>query len=339
MLRGKNEMKKESVKKTGKSMLRISVLLAVVFGIPALCYWIWQPGDDLPLPEYPDNAVWIGHGWLGHDSWFSRNQRSKDDFRSEEKIAALFKKLSGSRISIVYPHLCPAQMSGDIPLYDSIQIERFLDLAAQYNIKVIPWIGGVFEESARPGNKIWRKHFVTSVKELLLKHPRLAGVQVNIEPMPDGNADFLKLLDELKEATQGKILSVAAYPPPTKWHQYPDVHWGNDYMYQVAIRCDQMAVMMYDTAIPLEKFYIKLMTDWSKQLINTISSTECKLLLGIPAYNDAGVGYHYPQVENISAALRGISAADCRKNITGIALYCEWEMDENKWTVWQKFVR
>lgn len=339
MLRGNNEMKKDHVKKNVKSILRITVALAVVFGIPALCYWIWQPGNDLPLSAYPENAIWLGHGWLGDDSWFERNNRNKDDFRDVKKITALLEKLSENNIATVYPHLCPAQMSGDIALYDSTQIERFLDHAAQYNIKVIPWIGGVFEESARPGNKIWRKHFTSSVKELLIKHPRLAGVQVNIEPMPSGNTDFLKLLDELKEATQGKILSVAAYPPPTRWHQYPDVHWENDYMLQVAMRCDQMAVMMYDTAIPLEKFYIKLMTDWSKRLINTISSTDCKLLLGIPAYNDAGVNYHYPQVENISAALRGISAADCGKNISGIAVYCEWEMDDSKWLIWRKFIR
>ena len=64
-------------------------------------------------------------------------------------ISALFKKLSDNKISTVYPHLCPAELNGKIAPYDSRQVERFLDLAEQYNIKVIPWIGGVFEESAR----------------------------------------------------------------------------------------------------------------------------------------------------------------------------------------------
>ena len=168
-------------------------------------------------------------------------------------------------------------------------------------------------------------------------HPRLAGVQVNIEPMPDGNADFLTLLEELRAAIPGKTLSVAAYPPPTTWHQIPDVHWSPEYLRQVAGRCDQMAVMMYDTGITLEKCYIDLMRRWTAQLTEALRSTECGLLLGIPAYEDAGAGYHHPRVEHISAALRGISAAAPGEDIRGIALYCEWEMNEPKWREWRGF--
>ena len=177
-------MKKDFFVKLGKSLLRIIAALAIVLGIPSLCYLLWLPGSCEPLPAYRNNAVWLGHGWLGDDSWFIRNKRNKDDFRKVEKIAALFKKLSDNKISTVYPHLCPAQLNGRIAAYDSAQIERFLDIAAQYHIKVIPWVGGVFGESARPANEKWRKNFVLSVDELLKKHPRLAGVQVNIEPMP-----------------------------------------------------------------------------------------------------------------------------------------------------------
>ena len=106
-----------------------------------------------------------------------------------------------------------------------------------------------------------------------------------------------------------------------------------------ARHCDQLAVMMYDTAVPLEKFYVHLMTDWTKQLISATRHTDCELLLGIPAYDDAGVGYHRPEVENISSALRGISAAEPGNRIGGVALYCEWEMTAEKWQTWQKFIR
>ena len=332
-------MKKNFLKKIAESTVRIVAALAIILGISALCYWVWQPGSNDPLPEYSNNAIWLGHGWLGNDSWFSRNNRNKEDFRSVEKISALFKKLADNKISTVYPHLCPAQMNGKIALYDSGQVERFLDIAEQYNIKVIPWIGGVYEESARPANEKWRKNFVASVDELLQKHPRLAGIQINIEPWPSDNVGFLMLLDAIRPVTKGKILSVAAYPPPTRWHQFPDVHWPLVYIKRLTNHCDQLAVMMYDTAIPLEKFYIKLMTDWTKQLTTATSSSTCELLLGIPAYDDAGVGYHHPQVENINSALQGVSASPRKNAINGIAIYCEWEMDENKWSVWRKFIR
>jgi len=329
-------MKNPLIAKIAKSLLRIVIALAVILGIPALCYLFWQPGSDAPLPQYRSNAIWIGHGWLGDDSWMQRNQRRKVDFRSPEKISALLKKLSENRISIVYPHLCPAQYHGKIAPYDSAQVERFLDLAEKYHIKVIPWIGGVLDESARISDADWRKNFVDSTVELLRKHPRLSGVQINIEPMPDWNIDFLRLIDALRPQMQGKILSVAAYPPPTRWHPFPNVHWRTPFINRIARHCDQLAVMMYDTAIPLEKFYTDLMTRWTIVLTGTMHLTGCELILGIPSYEDAGVGYHHPRVENITSALRGISDSGRTEKIGGIAIYCEWEMDDAKWEQWRR---
>ena len=327
------------LQKLGKSALRITAALTVIFGVPALGYLIWQPGCETPLPAFADNAVWIGHGWLGDDAWFVRNGRDPAEFRTDEKISALFSRLKENKIAVVYPHLCPACFDGRIAAYDDAQVERFLELAEKYGIKVIPWIGGVLGGSARPDDEIWRRNFIASVEELLKKHPRLAGVQINIEPLPSGDADLLRLLDELRPVMAKKTLSVAAYPPPTRWHRFPDVHWRLAYINRVARHCDQLAVMMYDTAFPLEKFYIELMTDWTRQLAGAVRSTGCELLLGIPAYEAAGVGYHQPRVENISSALRGIAASDRKNGINGIAIYCEWEMDENKWECWRKFIR
>lgn len=332
-------MRNRRLKKLGKSVSRIVAALAVTLGIPALGYLIWQPGSEALLPDFANNAIWIGHGWLGDDAWFARNGRDPAEFRSEAKISALFRKLADHRIKTVYPHLCPAQPDGKIAAYADVQIERFLDLAEKYGIKVIPWIGGVLEESARPDDERWRRNFIASVGELLKKHPRLAGVQINIEPLPGGNADLLRLLDELRPVVANKTLSVAAYPPPTRWHRFPDVHWRLVYINRVARHCDQLAVMMYDTAIPLEKFYVKLMTDWTHELVGAVRPTGCELLLGIPAYEDAGVGYHHPHVENISSALRGISGSDRLDRIGGIAIYCEWEMSDAKWQRWRNFIK
>ena len=331
-------MKKELLKKFGESFLRISAALAVILGVPAVVYWLWSPGSDEPFPEFKENAIWLSHGWLGDDGWFERNNRNKDNFRNEAKIEALFKKLVENKITIVYPHLCPAQFDGRIAPYDSVQMERFLDIAGKYNIRVIPWVGGILYESARPDDKKWVKNFFASVEELFKNHPRVAGIQLNIEPMPSDNWEFCHFLSDLRKITRGKILSVAAYPPPTKWHPYPNVHWEGYYFARISELCDQMAVMMYDTAIPLEKFYVDLMTYWTKDLAGSLQRESGKLILGVPAYDDHGVGYHYPHVENLSAALRGISAADRNNNIDGIAIYCNWEMDDSEWQTWRKFI-
>ena len=79
---------KKILLQVGKSALRIIAALAVVAIVIVLGYWLWFPGSDAPLPEYSNNAIWLGHGWLGDDGWFERNSRNKDDFRDVKKITA-----------------------------------------------------------------------------------------------------------------------------------------------------------------------------------------------------------------------------------------------------------
>jgi hypothetical protein len=157
--------------------------------------------------------------------------------------------------------------------------------------------------------------------------------------MPSGNKDFLILLDELKKSLNRKILGVAAYLPPTVWHRFPSVHWDLKYLAKVANHADQMAVMMYDTAIPYRKFYINLYKMWIYDLISSLYRINTEILLGVPAYEDSGVGYHHPAVENISSALSAISASPFKKNISGVAIYCEWEMTPDKWQIWQEYIK
>jgi hypothetical protein len=112
-------------------------------------------------------------------------------------------------------------------------------------------------------------------------HPRLAGIQLSIEPMPTGNLDFLTLLEELCEKMPpGKILSVAAYPPPTRWHPHASVHWDVSYFRQVARRVDLIVPMMYDTSVLLSKIYQRLIARWTSELLNRSGATQ--VLLGVP---------------------------------------------------------
>jgi hypothetical protein len=236
-------------------------------------------------------------------------------------------------VTDVFPHLCPCEPEGAIAGVDAEQTERFLD--AFEGFRTIPWVGGVFGVHCSPNSERWRATFIASVADLLRRHPRLAGVQVNIEPMPSADEGFLLLLDELRQALpEGKVLSVAAYPPPTWWHPFPDVHWDEAYFRQVAARADQLAVMMYDTAIRFPKVYQYIMAAWTSEVLAW--GREAEVLLGVPAYDDPGVGYHRPSVENLRNALVGIHAAlagfeSLPDSYRGIAIYCEWEMDDGEW--------
>ena len=107
----------------------------------------------------------------------------------------------------------------------------------------------------------------------------------------------------------------------------------------MAKRVDQIAVMMYDTSLPLQKVYQWQLASWTNEVLAWGKTRE--ILLGLPAYEDPDVGYHDPKVENLWNALQGIHAGlswqvDLPINYQGVALYSEWEMKEQDWDTMTK---
>ncbi len=318
----------------------ITITLLLLFSL--FLYSRWTPGEDLTdgRHDLKMNGIWLQHGWLGDDGWFIDN-RKKDRikyFRDPDEIQKLASLLREHNITDIFPHLCPTSKTGNISPVDHEQTERFLKTFQGF--RVMPWVGGVLGVQAFPERPEWRRNFVNSIQQLLNAHPEFAGVHINIEPCPSGNKDFLTLLDEVRKVVPiNKIISIAAFPPKTILHPFDDVHWNKEYYRQVTQRADQMVVMMYDTAIRFEKIYQHVMADWTQEILEW--SGDAKVLLGLPAYQDAGVGYHDPKIENLLHALPAIHAGlnrykELPLNYQGISLYCEWEMNVEKWGIFEK---
>jgi hypothetical protein len=313
-----------------------SLLLVLPFG-----YLLWAPGLDVRDGRHDRsrNGIWLSHGWLGGDDWFIRHRKTNEfiRYRDPARIRELAEKLRSHHITDVFPHLCPAEPDGKLPAVDAAQVERFLD--ALEGFRVMPWVGGPNGSSARVHKPEWRAGFVADVQNLMTAHARLSGVQINVEPLTSGDLNFLKLLEQLRAVLpRGKLLSVAAYPPPTRWHPYEDVHWEERYFREVARRSDQVAVMMYDAAQRVPKTYQCLMANWTQEVL---AWNEGKaVLLGVPTYDDAGVGYHDPRVENLTNALRGVHRGLSRQsvptNYQGVSIYCDWETSEAEWAYFRE---
>jgi hypothetical protein len=302
-----------------------------------LTYHLWTPGQVVTDGRHDrgSNGIWLQHGWLGDDAWFERHRRQArlPFFRNSEEIGKLADLLRRHGITDVFPHLCPASLDGAILPVDDPQTRRFL--AGFQGFRVMPWVGGVRHVHVFLEDDAWRRRFVTSVRALLDRHPQFAGIHLNVEPCPSGSQGFLRLLEELRAALpSGKLLSVAAFPPPTLFHPSKKVHWDREYYQEVARRVDQLAVMMYDTSLPLSKVYQWLLAAWTEDILAWCPPTE--VLLGLPAYDDPGVAHHDPKVENLVNALQGIHTGLSRfgpvpDNYRGVALYCEWEMEDHEW--------
>ena len=206
----------------------------------------------------------------------------------------------------------------------------------------MPWVGGVQGKQVFLNDPSWRHNFTQAIAQLLQKYPEVAGIHLNIEPWPSGDAQLLALLEDIRSILpHGKILSVAAYPPPTIWQPSDAIHWDEHYFLEVASRVDQMAVMLYDTAVPFAWAYRHLVAAWTKEVLAW--SSPARVLLGVPAYDDAGVGYHDPEVENLENSLAAISQVigemgGVPAHFQGVAVYSEWEMDEKKWQILAYFM-
>ena len=312
------------------------IVLAIFLG----AYAAWQPGLDITDGRHDlgQNGIWLGHGWLGDDEWFIANGKTNElsHFRDVQQIRTLSALLKQHHIKDVFPHLCPSDAYGNLPGIDGAQAKHFL--AGFHEFRVIPWIGGPAGTSTRYPDPKWRALFIRSITNLLATYPDFAGVQINIEPLTSGDKDFLILLENIHAALPpGKILSVAAYPPPTRWQPSADVHWDESYFREVARRSDQMALMMYDTGVRVPKIYEHIMADWTREVLAW--SDGKPVLLGVPTYNDTGVDYHHPKVENLRTALLGIHRAlaveAIPSNYQGVAIYCEWETDNDEWNYFQ----
>jgi hypothetical protein len=108
-------------------------------------------------------------------------------------------------------------------------------------------------------------------------------------------------------------------------------------------RSDQVAVMLYDTGVRHPWLYRRLVASWTRRLLAWAGSTQ--VVLGVPAYDKGAPGRHDPLVENLAEALPAVHAGlgslqELPASYQGLALYCEWEMDEAKWAVWrERFLR
>jgi hypothetical protein len=316
------------------STRRVLRALLTTLAVALAGYALWRPGVDRQdgANDRGTNAAWLAHGWLGDASWFTRNRRDPRRFRDPPALSALASRLRTHHVTTVYPHLCPAESAGPAP-HDAAATERFLD--AMDGVRVMPWVGGVYQRSVLVDDAAWRRRFAESVARLLREHPRLAGVHLNVEPWPDGDTDMLRLLDSLRSALPpGRSLSVAAYPPPTRWQPDPEIHWSAGYTREVARRADELAVMMYDTAIVIPKAYESLLVRWTREVLASAAPT--RVLLGVPTYPDEpGAGWHRAWVEDLPHALRGIHAglgASAPANYQGIAIYAEWETEPHEWS-------
>jgi hypothetical protein len=323
-----------------KAALGAAVLLAGAGG--ALVYLSRDaPRDFSPHPFNHDrNAVWLEHKWL-------------EKVQSPAEMEELFAHLERRGIAYVFPHLIPFGPDGQLPPHSRDQMRAFLATARRVapEMKVLPWIGGVRSgyKRMRPGTvKLadlgQRQRIVAECRGLI--DEGFDGVHVNVEPVNEGNVDFLALLRALRTAVGNeRILSVSVIRPgPFALPMAPNFLWTADYYTRVAGLVDQVVIMSYDTALPTAALYRRYVA-WAAAAVTTAladSRVRARVLMGVPTYDETGL-MHRAAVESTENALLGVVTGlrglGAGGTFEGVALYAEWTTDEKEWATYERIWR
>jgi hypothetical protein len=321
-----------------RAFFRALVLLVVVVAAACL-YAAFAPyGDLAPHPFNQNrNAVWLEHRWL-------------EKPHSVEEMEQLFRFLDHHGVVYAYPHLIPFDSAGRLPLHNREQMRAFLATARQVapNMKVLPWVGGLRVGYKRSklgtidlADLGQRQRIVAECRGLM--DEGFDGIHVNVEPVANGDDDYLALLRALRAAVGTGILSLSATRPgPMAPAFAPNFFWTADYYARIADTADQVVLMTYDTAIPTPGLYRRYVAYAAAMVTADLArSSRARVLVGIPTYKDSGL-MHRKGVETPENALIGVvSGLRDRAGGTfeGVALYAEWTTDPEDWAVYERVWR
>ena len=271
------------------------------------------------------NGLWFG------SKWYLGKVGDKD-------IEGAARLLKDEQIAYAYFHCRDIDKRGALR-YPSPAPAQKLTAAMHKqcpNVKIIAWIGAV---NARTGGEVDLalpavRDRMASQAAWLVRSCGFDGVQWDYELCLDNDSGFMDLLKLTREQLPpASFLSVAA----------PTFGWSDKYATEVSGLCDQIALMDYDTGRYLPRLYVDTVKADVVRFAGCVagSKTKCRLVVGVPTYEEATVPHH-PHAENLLMAVVGVKdgLADpaCRRDVVaGIAPYAEYTTDANEWAIYRKY--
>lgn len=310
-------------------------LFGIIF-IVILLMWFFLIGFSSNQPgsffNKQHNAVWIGHEWVGEK-------------KSDQEVQELVNNLKAYQIDTVFVHVGPLNKEGTIDpetykySLDFMNSVRRFDDSIQYQA----WLGQVRNKIDLRDKDV--RNNISNLCVILAEMVDFDGIHFDIEPVWDGDTDFILLLKEVREdLDEDKVISVALaelIPQSFLWlteHIHTFENYNSEVNYEnVAQYADQIVAMIYDTSIESEWVYRWYVNEQTIRITDLIGDRE--VFIAIPAYDEAKPGFN-PEVENIENGLRGIikglnNFRSDEYNFAGVAIYSYWEMDEDEWGIYE----
>ncbi|MFF7866880.1 hypothetical protein ACFZCT_10515 [Streptomyces qaidamensis] len=334
---GEGERRRRWIRRTALAVVLVLLvpLLAVLTALR-----INHMGDPADGTRTRDrDALWLGHAWV-------------DGRKKDADVTALARRLRDTGIRDLYVHSGPLEHDGTLPKSVYPRARWFIDAVHEKlpGVRVQAFLGDVLASENSEGMLLndpdTRAAVVRSARQVL--DTGYEGIHLDLEPMPSGDRDFLALLDSLRRETRSRDaqLSVAAHqidPLPALhtvfglFTEHPK-WWSQEFFGQVARRVDQIAVMSYDTAQPLEGTYGGYVAQQTSLALE-VTPPSTDLLMGLPFYYESNFD-HWGHAETVPAAVRGVrlglSRTDADRARFGVALYIDFAATEADWRAYKE---
>lgn len=275
------------------------------------------------------DALWMGRVWAEGDY-------------SRASFDAMTGRLRDSGVSDVYVfvgqmnargHLDPARYAGARAFLAAFH-------AALPRIRVSAWLSGVLGggnlDLAAPAT---RNAIVATVAALM--RTGFGGVHYDLEPVPSGDQDYLRLLDATRALRPEPELSVSVPKlEPLPGLRLPwqvagvgPVFWTSGYLARVAGRVDQVALMAYDTGMPFGSWYGGYVAREAELALRAVPA-RVRLLIGVPCYHYTNLA-HVASAETVAQAVHGVRVAlteqhACGRDV-GVALFADYSATPRDW--------
>ena len=274
------------------------------------------------------NGIWLRYPW-----YFGSH--------TDSEIAKMADRLQKDGIHYAFFHVRDARPDGSLryPKWEEASRLNRVFSSASPSMRRIAWfyVGNKNGRGAiELSNKSVRDKLVSEAKRLI-DRAGFEGVQWDYEICPDGDRDFLSLLDESRESLGAKAWIGAAIPTSYRW-PLAGFGWSEEYIRQVGRRCDQISVMTYDTGMRHPRLFTMHAQYQVRVLSGALDGLSCTFLIGLPNY---GSGYisHDPRSERLDVGIHAIRGALENKvppTFEGIALFADYTTDRVEWVTYRQ---
>lgn len=298
------------------------------------------------------NAVWT-------ESIYLRGYKpSTGEKISNEHIKEYAETLKNNKVKYAYLFAGPYGEDGHLPEYafSEIAINSVKILKGYYpEIVILPWVGGVQNKTVYLNDSLWVNNALVDTKKLLYTL-NVPGVHVDLEFILPGDS----LLDtEINKAKPGDLeayadnvnsfhkklrqiipeafISSVVVAPSTDtrpWKRKTSMSELNELVKYI----DQLSFLYYDTQINDQKMFEDNCAELIRDVRMLKSSRDIQYLVAIGTFVNRSELHKYRnlEIENIPNSLQTIkskaSLIDSTKQlVNGIALFCDWETDEQEW--------